>query len=105
MPEPPAPTFRRVKRLELILDAIHAEAATRLLESLGVTGYTVLENAMGQGDRGKRVGGDISDVFTNWVIVTTCPPDRLPEIAAALQPLLQQHGGVLLTTDADWLEH
>ena len=97
--------FNTVKRVEIIIDAIHAEGVLEQLRGLGAEGYTVVRGALGWGDRGERAGGDISDVFTNWLILTTCQPEQTEAWGAALQPVLKRHGGLMLVSDADSLDH
>lgn len=94
-----------VKRLEIVIDAPSAERVTRLLTRRGVTGWTILRNASGAGDRGPRQDDGITSVATNHVIVTTCPPEQLDEFLEDLRALLIQVGGMCLVSDAHWLKH
>ena len=94
-----------VKRLEIVIDAPHAERVTRILAARGFDGWTVLRNASGFGDRGQRQDDGISSVSSNQVIVTTCPPERLDEVIEELRSLLARVGGVCLVSDAHWLLH
>ena len=94
-----------VKRLEIVIDAPYSERVTHLLERHGLQGWTLLRGATGSGERGARLGDEITGVSNNHLIVTTCPPERLDELLEALRGLLQRFGGMCLVGDALWLRH
>ncbi|MCB9896538.1 MAG: DUF190 domain-containing protein [Planctomycetes bacterium] len=94
-----------VKRLEIVIDAPHAESITRLLGRHGLSGWTQMRGASGAGERGRRLADEITGVSSNHVIVTTCPPERLDELLEELRALLVRHGGMCLVSDALWLKH
>ena len=93
------------KRLEIIIDALHVDAAAQLLRDAGVSGYTVLAATSGWGDRGERVPDGVSRVFENRVVLCACQPEQLDAITAGLGPLLARYGGVALVSDASLMSH
>lgn len=94
-----------VKRIEIITDALEMKAVTGVLEAYGVSGYTIIKDVTGKGERGVQFGDELTDVFKNSYLLTTCPPEQVEEIVEAIRPLLQQRGGVCLISDAQWVMH
>jgi len=94
-----------VKRLEIVIDAPFSERVTRLLERHGVEGWTLLRGASGSGERGERLGDEITGVSNNHLILSTCPPERLDALLADLRGVLERYGGMCLVSDAGWLRH
>ncbi len=95
-----------VKRIEIIVDELEVPKVLKLLDEAGVSGYTVIKDATGKGDRGLRGGDDLTGVFANSYIMTACPPgEKLDFIVEALRPILKQRGGVCLVSDAHWIIH
>lgn len=94
-----------VKRLEIVVDARNSERVTEVLARAGLTGWTLVRNATGAGERGQRHGDGITGVSSNHVIVTTCPPDELDALMEEIRPLLTTYGGMCLVSDAQWLRH
>lgn len=94
-----------VKRIEIITDALEMKEVTAVLEAHGVTGYTVIKNVIGKGERGLQSGDDLTDVFKNSYLLTTCPPEQVGEIVEAIRPLLKRRGGVCLISDSQWVVH
>ena len=94
-----------VKKLEIVIDRLHLDDVLRLLDRCGVSGYSVIREVTGRGDRGERAGDELTDVFSNCLILAACPPETAERITPQLRELLTRHGGVCLMSDAFWLKH
>ncbi|HRI05141.1 MAG TPA: P-II family nitrogen regulator [Pyrinomonadaceae bacterium] len=94
-----------VKKIEIIIDEFELPSLLNLLDQAGVSGYTVIKDATGKGDRGVRSGGDLTRVFANSYVLTVCPEDKLDLIVETIRPILKQRGGVCLVSEAQWLIH
>ncbi len=94
-----------VKRIEIIIDANELREVCRVLEALEVSGYSVIRDVTGRGDRGVQSGDDLTDVFKNSLVLTACPAGSVAEIVDAIRPLLRAHGGICLVSDAQWVIH
>ena len=46
------------KRIEIVVEAVRAEAVTLLLDRMGATGWTILPVLAGRGHQGIRRAGD-----------------------------------------------
>ena len=97
--------MRPVKRLEIVVDAPYTTRVTRLLERHDLPGWTLLRGASGRGERGARLGDEITGISNNNVIVTTCRPEQLDDLLEDLRGVLKRYGGVCLVSDAAWLTH
>lgn len=94
-----------VKRIEIIVDALELPVVLKMLDAAGVSGYTVIKDATGKGERGERGGGELSGTFINSYVMTACPPEQVSTVVEALRPILKRFGGVCLVSDAQWLIH
>ena len=97
--------MQAVKRIEIITDAREMREVRTILEGLGLTGYSIVREVIGQGDRGTQSGDELTGVFTNSLLLTTCTPEQLSEVVGAIRPILRQRGGVCLISDAHWVIH
>lgn len=97
--------MQAVKRVEIITDALEMKEVSAVLEAHGVSGYTVISNVTGMGERGVQSGDDLTDVFKNSLLLTTCSSEQVGEIVEAIRPLLKRRGGVCLISDAHWVVH
>jgi PII-like signaling protein len=91
--------------LEIVIDAPYSPRVTHLLERHGMEGWTLLRGASGSGERGERLGDEITGISNNHLILSTCPPAKLDSLLADLRPVLQRFGGMCLVSDANWLSH
>jgi len=94
-----------VKKLEIVVDALDLDTVVAALEAAGLTSYTVIRDVVGRGDSGVRYGDELSDIFKNSYLMTTCSPESLPAILESIRPILERCGGVCLVSDASWLIH
>jgi nitrogen regulatory protein PII len=97
--------MKPVKRVEIVVDSVELPRVLRLVESCGVSGYTVIGGVTGKGERGERAGDDLTDVFRNSYVLTACPEEQLAALVAAVRPVLERYGGVCLVSDAQWIIH
>jgi nitrogen regulatory protein PII len=97
--------MRPVKRIEIVIDSLELRKLLRSLEQVGVSGYTVIQDAAGMGDRGGRAGDQLSDALKNSYVITACPEEQLQPLIDAIRPLLKRFGGICLVSDAQWIVH
>lgn len=97
--------MQSIKRIEIITDAIEMREVRRVLERLGIAGYTIIRDVEGQGVRGARTGDDLTDVFKNSYLLTTCEPAQVESLVEAIRPILKKRGGICLVSDAQWVIH
>ena len=94
-----------IKKIEIIIDALELPEILKLLDAAGVSGYTIIRDATGKGERGERGGDELSGAFINSYVMTACPPEQVSSVVEGLRPILKRFGGVCLVSDAQWLIH
>ncbi len=92
--------MQAVKRIEIIIDALEMPNVVRQIEAAVASGYTVIKDATGMGERGLRDGDKLTGVFQNSYLMTACPPEQVTRIIQAVRPILKRRGGVCLVSDA-----
>jgi nitrogen regulatory protein PII len=97
--------MQHIKRIEIITDSLQMPEVCVVLDKLGVSGYSVVRDVVGKGERGLQSGDELTGVFKNSYLLTTCEPERLGEIVEKIRPILKQRGGVCLVSDAQWVIH
>jgi nitrogen regulatory protein PII len=91
------------KRIEIIVEAVQAEAVTDLLDRLGAKGWTVLPVLSGRGRTGFRRSGDLSGVLDN-VLVLCVTSERVAEaVLDAHEELLGARPAIVSVSDCSVL--
>ena len=103
--EQPDSGMRPMKRLDIVVDTLHLSRLLTKLRQAGATGYTVMPNASGFGDRGDQRADDVSGVSTNACVMLAVPLERAPQVIEAARVALRKYGGVCVVSDCQWLEH
>ena len=97
--------MKPVKRIEIIIDSLDLKPCLKELEDMGVSGYTVIRDVIGNGDRGSRSGDMLNDTMKNSYILIACDASQVGMITEKLRPKLKKFGGICLISDAQWLLH
>lgn len=95
----------KMKKVEIIIESLEVGNITSILESINVSGYTIIKDIIGKGGRGNRLADELTDVFKNNYIIVVCDNDKALEIIEAIRPILKKVGGVTLLSDVLWVKH
>jgi len=87
------------KRIEIIVEAVQAEAVTDLLDRLGAKGWTVLPVTRGRGRNGLRHSGDLSGVLDNVLILSITSAAVADAVLDAHQELLGARPAIVSISD------
>jgi len=95
----------QVKKVEIITNTLEIEKVLRILDKVGVSGYTVIEDVTGQGDRGRVIDDLETEALTNGYVMSICTEDQEHKVVEAIKPILKKYGGVCIVFDAKWIVH
>jgi nitrogen regulatory protein PII len=93
-----------IKRIEIITSSVELKPVIEMLNEVGVSGYTIVTNVTGSGDRG-RVIDDLETTLTNVYILTLCNQEHEEGVVTGITPILKKFGGVCIVSDAKWIAH
>lgn len=91
------------RRIEIVVEAIRADAVTDLLDRLGATGWTMLPVISGRGHNGVRRGGDLSGVFDNVLILCITSAEIADKVLSAREQLLGARPAIVSVTPCEVL--
>ncbi|MEZ0322974.1 MAG: transcriptional regulator [Hydrogenothermaceae bacterium] len=93
------------KKIEVVIDSYHLGKVTEVFEKNGISGYTIIKDVIGKGERGLMSADELTDAFKNSYIFTVCNEEKALKILEQLRPILKKYGGVCLLSDVMWLIH
>lgn len=91
------------KRIEIVVEAVHAEAVTDLLDRLGATGWTIQPVLAGKGRQGLRRGGDPGGVFDNVLVLCIASEAVANRVTDAREELLGARPAIVSISDCSVL--
>lgn len=97
--------MRSVKRIEILTGVQEYPLVERALRACGITGYIVLRDVHGKGNRYLEAVDFLTGEAESLLIKTTCPPERLDAVIEAIRPILGRYGGTCVTYDAECMIH
>ncbi len=97
--------MQHVKRVEIIIDTPDVYKVIDVAAAAGVSGYTLIDNVKGNGDRGERRGDDLTAVQKNSYLLIACEARQADMLVEQLRGLLTSVGGMMLVSDAIWIKH
>lgn len=74
-----------------------------ILEKAGVSGYTVIEDVTGKGDRGRVINDFATQTFTNSYVMSICTEQQKQKLVEVTEPILTKFGGVCIVSDVQWI--
>lgn len=97
--------MERVQKVEIITNTLELGKVLDILEKVGVSGYTLIKDVTGKGDRGQVLDDLETEALTNGYVLSVCTEDQEHQLVEAIRPILKKYGGVCLVSDAKWIVH
>lgn len=96
---------KSVKRVEIIISSLELKKVLRHFQDIGISGYSIIRNVIGRGDRGSVNEEEELELLGNDYVLVICDAEQATLLQTMLLPILERHGGVCLVSDAEWLIH
>jgi nitrogen regulatory protein PII len=94
-----------VKRIEILTGVQELPLVEQALKRQGITGYMILRDVQGKGDRRLESVDLLTGESQSRLIMTTCPPADIDDLVEALRPILSRYGGDCVVYDAACVIH
>jgi nitrogen regulatory protein PII len=94
-----------VKRIEIITNTLELEKVLKILDDTDVSGYTIIQDVTGKGDRGRIIDDLEGHALTNSYVITICTEEQEHLLVEAIRPILKKYGGVCIISDAKSIIH
>jgi len=89
-----------MKEIKIVVQGDHLKFITDLLDRVGATGYTIVNNISGKGHHGFHEGHLLfSDTSSQVMVFTVVPNEKVEPILAGLGPLFNKHSGTMFVSD------
>ncbi len=97
------PGLQKMKKIEIVTEAMKLDQVLSILDQAGVSGYTIISHVTGCGRRGRRLGGGLTDAFKNVMVMAVVEEPLAVKILEGVKKLIQNFAGMAVVTDASVL--
>ncbi|MCA2004958.1 MAG: hypothetical protein LDL01_04090 [Ignavibacterium sp.] len=73
-----------MKKLEIIIESVERRRVCRILDEVGVKGYSIIDDIQGRGKTGPKSAQDLSNILKSSLIIVV---DEEPIITKAIEQL------------------
>ncbi len=94
-----------IKRVEIVTDSLEMNEVIEAVNRLGISGYTLVKDVLGKGERGLQSGDELTGVFKNSLLLVACEAEKVSSLVETIRPILKKRGGICLISDAQWVVH
>lgn len=96
--------FHNLKKIEIVVKGQQEKFVCDLLQSCGVTGYTLIRDVAGMGHHGFHEGRLLfNDQASLVMAMAVASQETIRKVASGMKPLLEKHSGVMFVTDTQVL--
>lgn len=89
----------KMKKVEVIIEAVYINRLIDLLNTNGITKYTLMKDIEGFGGHGMRSADDAMDAFSNDYIFTVCEEEKFEAFKEELRAFINRYGGKCFVAD------
>jgi nitrogen regulatory protein PII len=91
--------MKPVSKVEIIIDSLELKNVVKLLDEVGVSGYSIIEDVIGKGSRGVRSADVFTDLFKSSYVLVVCEEKTMHKIVEAINPIIKKFGGICIVSD------
>ncbi len=93
-------TLHPMKEIRIIIQGEHLKFVTDILDTVKVTGYTIIHNISGKGQHGFHTAHPMfNEMDSQVMLMTVVPEEKVEIILAGLTPLFDRYTGVMFVSD------
>lgn len=98
--------FVQRKKVEIIIEVVKIPKIIRLIDEMGLPGYSILHNVEGRGFHGTRdaEGVGVTDVLRNDYVLIICTNEEAQLLLDEVAPILKKFGGICYISDVQKLK-
>lgn len=89
-----------MKKVEMVVDSAAVDRVVEAIEAAGATGYTIVPNVSGKGNRGMRSASDeIFDEAANVLVIVVTREPVANRIVESVVKILKSYSGIVYVVD------
>lgn len=88
-----------MKKLEIIIEAVERRRVCKILDEVGVSGYTVIDDLQGRGKTGSKNASDLSNILKSSMIIVVDEEQIINTAIGKLKEVFKYYSGKMFLSD------
>jgi nitrogen regulatory protein PII len=93
-----------MKKLEIIIESVERKRVCRILDEVGVIGYSIIDDVQGRGKTGPKYAQDLSNILKSSMIIVVDEDDKINAAIEKLRDVFKFYSGKMFLSDITVIE-
>ncbi len=93
-----------MKKLEIIIESVERRRVCRILDEVGVKGYSIIDDVQGRGKTGTRSAQDLSNILKSSLIIVVDEEAVIKNAIEKLKVVFNFYSGKMFLSDVEIVE-
>lgn len=93
-----------MKKLEIIIESVERRRVCRILDEVGVKGYSIIDDIQGRGKTGPKSAQDLSNILKSSLIIVVDEEATIKKAIEKLKEVFIHYSGKMFLSDIEVVE-
>lgn len=93
-----------MKKLEIIIEAVERRRVCKILDEVGVSGYTVIDDLQGRGKTGSKNASDLSNILKSSMIIVVDEEHVIQTAIEKLKDVFKYYSGKMFLSEVQVID-
>ncbi|AFH50328.1 Hypothetical protein IALB_2625 [Ignavibacterium album JCM 16511] len=93
-----------MKKLEIIIESVERKKVCRILDEVGVKGYSIIDDIQGRGKTGPKYAQDLSNILKSSLIIVVDEDETIQKAIDKLKEVFKYYSGKMFLSDVKVIE-
>lgn len=93
-----------MKKLEIIIESVERRRVCRILDEVGVKGYSIIDDIQGRGKTGSKSAQDLSNILKSSLIIVVDEEPIITKAIEQLKDVFKFYSGKIFLSDVTVIE-
>ncbi|MEP0860528.1 MAG: hypothetical protein HRF52_03720 [Ignavibacterium sp.] len=93
-----------MKKLEIIIESVERKRVCRILDEVGVKGYSIIDDIQGRGKTGPKYAQDLSNILKSSMIIVVDEESTINKAIEKLKEVFKYYSGKMFLSDINVIE-
>lgn len=88
-----------MKKLELIIESVEEKKIIKILDNIGIKGYSIIKDVRGRGKKGERRFSELTGIMKNLLFIVVDEEEKINSFIEEVKPILKDYSGIMILSE------